>query len=182
MDTGWSTGPLKIWNWLRRQKPLGCLHLHDPASGPRSWFKLSCDSAKEFVDVVCCPASGVKSFPLNVWFFGKWCEFEEPDNLWASCGVRTKMYDIYRFCCSFADWDDCKLWVLLCRLSGLNFSSWLLQLYETSQIPYQQECQGHATTVFCEITVRRSKNCLEFSIAWGRLKIYRWPFHSCTIF
>ena len=31
-------------------------------------------------------------------------------------------------------------------------------------------------------SVRRSKNCLEFSIAWGRLKISRWPFHSCTIF
>ena len=42
--------------------------------------------------------------------------------------------------------------------------------------------QGHPTTVFCKISVRRSKNCLEFSIAWGRLKISRWPFHSCTIF
>ena len=42
--------------------------------------------------------------------------------------------------------------------------------------------QGHPATVFCEISVRRSKNCLEFSIAWGRLKISRWPFHSRTIF
>ena len=42
--------------------------------------------------------------------------------------------------------------------------------------------QGHPTTVFSEISVRRSKNCLEFSIAWGRLKISRWLFHSCTIF
>ena len=33
--------------------------------------------------------------------------------------------------------------------------------------------QGHPTTVFSEISVRRSKNCLEFSIAWGRLKISR---------
>ena len=41
--------------------------------------------------------------------------------------------------------------------------------------------QGHPTTVFCEISVRRSKNCLEFSIAWGKLKISRWPFHSRTI-
>ena len=41
---------------------------------------------------------------------------------------------------------------------------------------------GHLTTVFCKVSVRRSKNCLEFSIAWGRLKISRWPFHSCTIF
>ena len=33
--------------------------------------------------------------------------------------------------------------------------------------------QGHATTVFSEISVQRSKNCLEISIAWGRLKICR---------
>ena len=42
--------------------------------------------------------------------------------------------------------------------------------------------QGHLTTVFCKISVRRSKNCLEFSITRGRLTISRWPFHSCTIF
>ena len=42
--------------------------------------------------------------------------------------------------------------------------------------------QGHPTTVFCKISLRRSKYCLEFSITWGRLKISRWPFHSCTIF
>ena len=41
---------------------------------------------------------------------------------------------------------------------------------------------GHPTTVFWEISVRRSKYCLEFSITWGRLKISRWPFHQCTIF
>ena len=33
-----------------------------------------------------------------------------------------------------------------------------------------------------KISVWRSKNCLEFSISWGRLKISWWPFHSCTIF
>ena len=42
--------------------------------------------------------------------------------------------------------------------------------------------QGHPTTVFCKISVRRSKNGLEFSITRGRLTISRWPFHSCTIF
>ena len=31
--------------------------------------------------------------------------------------------------------------------------------------------QGHPTTVFCKISVRRSKNCLEFSIPWGELII-----------
>ena len=42
--------------------------------------------------------------------------------------------------------------------------------------------QGHPTTVFCKISARRSKNCLEFSITRGRLTISRWPFQSCTIF
>ena len=37
----------------------------------------------------------------------------------------------------------------------------------------QGKGQGHPTTVFREISVRRSKNCLEFSIARGRLKISR---------
>ena len=36
---------------------------------------------------------------------------------------------------------------------------------------------------FCEMSVRRSKNCLEFSnFSEGRLKISRRPFHSCTSF
>ena len=42
-------------------------------------------------------------------------------------------------------------------------------------------CQGHATTVFCKISVRRSKYCLKFSITWGRLNISRWLLHLCTI-
>ena len=36
--------------------------------------------------------------------------------------------------------------------------------------------QGHPTTVFCKIALRRSKYCLEFSITWARLKISRWRF------
>ena len=40
----------------------------------------------------------------------------------------------------------------------------------------------HPTTVFCKISVRRSKNSLEFSTAWGTLNISRWPFHSRTVF
>ena len=42
-------------------------------------------------------------------------------------------------------------------------------------------CQGYPTTVFCELSVRRSKYCLEFS-SWGLLEISGWPFHSGTIF
>ena len=43
-------------------------------------------------------------------------------------------------------------------------------------------CQGHPTTVFCLISGRRRKYCLEFCTNWGQLKKSRWPFHSCTIF
>ena len=42
--------------------------------------------------------------------------------------------------------------------------------------------QGHPTSVFCKISVRRSRYCLEFSIIWGRLKTSRWSFHLCKIF
>ena len=42
-------------------------------------------------------------------------------------------------------------------------------------------CQGYPTTVFCELSVRRSKHCLKFS-SWGQLEISGWPFHSGTIF
>ena len=42
--------------------------------------------------------------------------------------------------------------------------------------------QGHPTTVFCKISVRKSKYYLEFPITWGWLEISRWLFHSCTIF
>ena len=48
---------------------------------------------------------------------------------------------------------------------------------ETSQVGKRwQKCKGHSTTVFCKISVRRRKHCVEFSITWGRLNIssYFW--------
>ena len=41
--------------------------------------------------------------------------------------------------------------------------------------------RGHSTNVFCKMYFRRNKNCLEVSIAWGRIKISRGPLHSCTV-
>ena len=38
--------------------------------------------------------------------------------------------------------------------------------------------QEHPTIIFCKISVWRGKNCLEFSIAAGRLKISRWQFSN----
>ena len=53
-------------------------------------------------------------------------------------------------------------------------------------LTYFDDCllhhQGHPTTVFCKISVRKSKNRLKFSFALRRLKISRWMFHSCTVF
>ena len=42
--------------------------------------------------------------------------------------------------------------------------------------------QRHPATVFCKISVGRSKYCLEFSMTWGGLKNSRSAFHSFTIF
>ena len=42
--------------------------------------------------------------------------------------------------------------------------------------------QGISTMVFCKISVRKSKCRLEFFITRERLKVFRWPFHSWTIF
>ena len=41
--------------------------------------------------------------------------------------------------------------------------------------------QGHPTALFCKISVRRSKNSLEFSMPWRGEIISRWPFHSSTV-
>ena len=40
--------------------------------------------------------------------------------------------------------------------------------------PLRNNKQGHPTTVFCKISVRRSKYCLEISITQEKLKISRW--------
>ena len=58
------------------------------------------------------------------------------------------------------------------------FSTKSLGFQPTEIIAYQQR---HPTTVFCKISVRRSKYCLGFFITRERLKIFRWLFHSRTI-
>ena len=50
------------------------------------------------------------------------------------------------------------------------------------EFPLVGSNQGHPTTVYCEISVRRSKYGLEFSITWGRLKVLDDCSHSCTVF
>ena len=49
-------------------------------------------------------------------------------------------------------------------------------------LPFCLIWQWHLTTFFGKISVRRSKYCLELSINSGRIKISRWPFHSCSFF
>ena len=49
----------------------------------------------------------------------------------------------------------------------------------TSQLNLCRDHQGHPTSIFCKVSVRKSKYCLEFTtLTWGRLKIPRWPFYS----
>lgn len=40
--------------------------------------------------------------------------------------------------------------------------------------------ENRGSMVFRKISVPRSKYCLEFSIAWGRLNLSKWSLHSCT--
>ena len=73
-----------------------------------------------------------------------------------------------------------------CQTSA--FSVPVVSVFGHSKLRISLKCfrfyiyQGHSTTVFCKLSVRRSKYCLDFSITWGRLKISRWPFHSRTFF
>ena len=48
-------------------------------------------------------------------------------------------------------------------------------------VEFRKICIFFPTTVFCKMSVRRSKYCPQFSITWGRL-ISTWSFHSCTVF
>ena len=57
------------------------------------------------------------------------------------------------------------------------FRDWIATVHKRSI----SQWQGHPTTAFCKISVRRSKYCPNVSIPWGRLRIFRWPFHSSTI-
>ena len=73
-------------------------------------------------------------------------------------------------------WNIAKTWFLALKAfcifkSGLSYCVW-----------WKEDKQRHPTTVFCKISVRRSKFCLEFSIAWIGPEISRWAFHSGTIF
>ena len=63
------------------------------------------------------------------------------------------------------------------RLKCRSFSS-----FTTNFSMQSHRNQEHLSTVFCELSVRRSKYCPEFSITWGRLTLSRWPFHSYIIF
>ena len=56
-----------------------------------------------------------------------------------------------------------QIWEVTCHQYGIS-----LLVSQTSIMIYIFY-QGHPTTVFCKISVRRSKYYLEFSITWGRL-------------
>ena len=79
-------------------------------------------------------------------------------------------------------------WVLCARRDNITDTreNWMKNA-DIFKIPYifaSDITQGHLTTVLCKISVRKSKYWQEFSFSFSswRLKISRWPFHSCTIF
>ena len=77
-------------------------------------------------------------------------------------------------------------WVLCTRRDNITDTreNWMKNavIFKIPHIFASDITQGHLTTVLCKISVRRSKYWQEFSISWWRLKISKWPFHSCTIF
>ena len=80
----------------------------------------------------------------------------------------------------------CKIWPCFVFMIDFYLLAANCQLFNTTmeQTVWQALVprQGHPTTVFCKISVRRSKFWLEFSITRGWLKISRRPLQSCTIF
>ena len=60
------------------------------------------------------------------------------------------------------------------RTSPKHPNLWLVRFdptYGDPQNGYLYKTQGHPATIFCKITVRRSKYCQEISNAWEKLKI-----------
>ena len=80
----------------------------------------------------------------------------------------------------------CKIWPCFVFMIDFYPLAANCQLFNTTveQTAWQALVprQGHPTTVFCKISVRRNKFWLEFSSTWGWLKISRRPLQSCTIF
>ena len=64
------------------------------------------------------------------------------------------------------------------ELFGLR---WILFLRRWTPVSVST-VQGHPKTLFCKISHRKSRCRLDLSFTWGRVKISRWPFPSCTIF
>ena len=61
------------------------------------------------------------------------------------------------------------------RLANLAEASKLMigpfRSYIITENDYLYKTQEHSATIFCKITVRRSKYCLEISKAWEELKL-----------
>ena len=76
--------------------------------------------------------------------------------------------------------EKCGLGIGMCCPSVI----WIRTIFVATRVLHHMPVgnQGHPTTVFCKISVRRSKYFLEFSFAWERLKNSRLLLHSRTIF
>ena len=94
------------------------------------------------------------------------------------CGFRSLKGSLFFESCTEYCWF-CKQ-ALKILFSRLQSSTDLFRSGKTKKRIISEK--GHPTTVFCKISVRRSKNRLKLSIPCGRLRISTWPFHSFTIF
>ena len=99
---------------------------------------------------------------LFKWIFRGVCRHLEILLLWQRDVTTSPLYSI--------GYSMVMLWCALTMTSLKTLSNTFIEILKE-----------HPTTMFCKISVRRSKNSLEFSIAWGTLSISRWPFHSRTI-
>ena len=70
--------------------------------------------------------------------------------------------------------------------SGWLITSWIINEFEKSSFFLKIRLPGNFSRgtqrLILQNSVRRSKYCLGFSIAWAWLKFSRWPFHSWNIF
>ena len=67
-------------------------------------------------------------------------------------------------------------------LEPSEFSRQALQVKSHPKSPRTTGNEAGASVDWNQGHPKKSKYCREFSIAWGRQKTARWPFHSCTIF
>ena len=124
---------------------------------------------------------GFRLKPIKIWMKLNWMKLNKIDELWNSANSLLSEFSVCYHPESLLLWQRDVTTSLLYSMMMLWRALTMTSL-KTLSNTFMEILKEHTTTVFCKISVRRSKNSLEFSIAWGMLNISRWPFHSRTIF